>query len=104
MPCFIGRGQASAQHERSHIRERDLADQFFVQIVAAHENAMQLGFAESGDDFRLFRHFLIPPRKNVFATPILSLPPRIVNRSATGKDYCSGFRVGPWFISWADCG
>ena len=64
---FVGRRQPSAQDERSHIRERDLADQLLVQVIAAHEDAMQLRIADARDDLYWFRHFLTPPVKNCCA-------------------------------------
>ena len=55
-PRLVRRRQAAAQHQRRHVRERDFADEFLVQVVAAHENATELGFAEPGDDLWLFSH------------------------------------------------
>ena len=60
---FIGRRQSAAQDERRHIGKSDFAHQFLVQIITAHEDAVQLRFADARDDFRLFRHFNASKKK-----------------------------------------
>ncbi len=54
--CLIRRRQPAAQDQRSHIRKSNFTDQFFIQIITAHEYSMQLRFTDARDDFCLFRH------------------------------------------------
>src|SRR3989338_8885314 len=55
-PGLAGRRQPAEQHETGHLAEGDLSQEISGQVVAANQNAVQLGLAQAGDDFRLVAH------------------------------------------------
>ena len=55
-PTFFCAGHAADKHQINHLGKRDLAQQLFVEIVAADENPIELRFAHGRDEFRYFSH------------------------------------------------
>jgi len=57
-PAFFCGGHAAHEHQVEHLGKRDLAQQLFVEIVAADENPIELRFAHGRDEFRCFSPLL----------------------------------------------